>query len=535
MTPTQEHLFKLICEIDDICKKYNIEFFMDYGTCLGAIRHEGFIPWDNDLDITMTEDNYDKFVKACQKELDGVTRDFCDNRRNREFPTVFGHYIDKTVVRMTDHTPFWDNYVGQTIDVFPLLEVPPKKEEREDYINTFFAYDEYVNMSFRHYRRKTYDIMDKYNEMVKKEKEIGRDKVLEEVEKKLFGHHYEGCDTYLSGSARMSNPNPVVPKEYYDNPRHAMFEDREFLVPGDWFESMTHFYGDTFNIFPKELRIHSEMSHAGLPCSIYVDDFLQTVDKEELLAERYELKKKMMRYSEMESELIDEAYDFHCLSTILHLKERIHKDHIKVDSLLMSDKPEDIQCLIDLFSEYFEDQFSKQTMYWKKHYDIGDGLEYAAMYILYYYLEDTSKIDKMIELREYNRLGLTQGMKEIQKALRIRRNIKKYMIYKDYPKAKENLDWCLENEPNSRNTKIWELRYHVATEEDKDTLMQWMNRAKELLEMYPDNMYIRKAQGDLYEKLGQQDEADKIYDELSESSNDGLLLLDIRKKREARG
>ena len=79
MTPTQAHLFKLLLEIDAICKKYEIEFYLDYGTALGAIRHEGFIPWDNDLDITMKEADYHKFREACQKELDkGLALDYTD-------------------------------------------------------------------------------------------------------------------------------------------------------------------------------------------------------------------------------------------------------------------------------------------------------------------------------------------------------------------------------------------------------------------------------------------------------------------------
>ena len=55
MTATQEHLLKLLLEIDEICKKHDITYFLEYGTMLGAVRHEGFIPWDADVDISMTE------------------------------------------------------------------------------------------------------------------------------------------------------------------------------------------------------------------------------------------------------------------------------------------------------------------------------------------------------------------------------------------------------------------------------------------------------------------------------------------------
>ncbi|WP_289128087.1 phosphorylcholine transferase LicD [uncultured Clostridium sp.] len=55
--------------IDRVCRKNNIEYFICAGTLLGAYRHGGFIPWDDDIDIAMTRENYNKFLKIAQKEL----------------------------------------------------------------------------------------------------------------------------------------------------------------------------------------------------------------------------------------------------------------------------------------------------------------------------------------------------------------------------------------------------------------------------------------------------------------------------------
>lgn len=55
--------------VDDICKKYSIEYFLMYGTLLGAVRHGGPIPWDDDVDLGMTRENYIKFLSIAQKEL----------------------------------------------------------------------------------------------------------------------------------------------------------------------------------------------------------------------------------------------------------------------------------------------------------------------------------------------------------------------------------------------------------------------------------------------------------------------------------
>ena len=65
----QSELLNIMIEIDRVCKILGIKYTLSGGSLLGAIRHKGFIPWDDDMDIAMTRDNYEKFLKYAQREL----------------------------------------------------------------------------------------------------------------------------------------------------------------------------------------------------------------------------------------------------------------------------------------------------------------------------------------------------------------------------------------------------------------------------------------------------------------------------------
>lgn len=78
-SPHQAALFSMLCEIDRICVKHRIAYQLFAGTALGAVRHGGFIPWDDDLDVVLLRPDYERFLDAAQAELDAsyyVQREF---------------------------------------------------------------------------------------------------------------------------------------------------------------------------------------------------------------------------------------------------------------------------------------------------------------------------------------------------------------------------------------------------------------------------------------------------------------------------
>lgn len=117
----QKEEFKILLEIDRICKKYDIKYFLNAGTLLGAVRHKGFIPWDDDIDICMPLKDYKKFKKISKKELnkDYFLQSFDTDLTSNWYTKIRKNGTTAIETGCLDK-PF---HQGIWVDVFPLIGV----------------------------------------------------------------------------------------------------------------------------------------------------------------------------------------------------------------------------------------------------------------------------------------------------------------------------------------------------------------------------------------------------------------------------
>lgn len=124
MMETLENVWKteleILGEIDRLCELHGIRYFADSGTLLGAVRHGGFIPWDDDIDLAMLRRDYDRFRKIAEKELDG--RFFCQSGYNdRGFYGGMLHIrMNGTTAILKRNLPHAAFHQGIFVDIFPL-------------------------------------------------------------------------------------------------------------------------------------------------------------------------------------------------------------------------------------------------------------------------------------------------------------------------------------------------------------------------------------------------------------------------------
>ncbi len=118
---------EMLIEVDRICRKCNIKYSIIAGTLLGAIRHCGFIPWDDDADVGMLREEYEKFRTACETELDTSKFYFQDHRNTYGYRWGYGKIRRKDTVFLREHQEHMPYEQGVFIDVFPLDGVPQNK------------------------------------------------------------------------------------------------------------------------------------------------------------------------------------------------------------------------------------------------------------------------------------------------------------------------------------------------------------------------------------------------------------------------
>lgn len=120
----QEIQLEMLVEVDRICKKKQIRYNIIAGTLLGAVRHGGYIPWDDDADVAFLRPEYEKFRQAVKTELDTSRFYFQDSRRTRGYRWGYGKLRRKNTVFLREYQEHMPYEQGIFIDLFPLDSVP---------------------------------------------------------------------------------------------------------------------------------------------------------------------------------------------------------------------------------------------------------------------------------------------------------------------------------------------------------------------------------------------------------------------------
>jgi lipopolysaccharide cholinephosphotransferase len=131
-------MLEMLVEFDAICKKYNLQYWLDSGTLLGAVRHQGFIPWDDDIDLSMPIEDYRRFKEIAQDELsDNIFFQTRQTDKEFKFDYIKLRSNKASIVEFHEKKKDIKYHQGIFIDIFPMLTMPNTEFHQAFYEDAF--------------------------------------------------------------------------------------------------------------------------------------------------------------------------------------------------------------------------------------------------------------------------------------------------------------------------------------------------------------------------------------------------------------
>ena len=253
----QQILLDMYRELDKLCEKYDLKIFLTGGSVLGAIRHKGFIPWDDDMDVALPRDDYEKLIGIAEKELPEhlkivwISRPFhyrlIDTRYELKLNTAYSKLLDS------------DEQAFISIDIQPFDGVPKGLLGKMHSLKTLafracykmcspdrIIYDE----SWREgWETRLLKLLKHFKYLFKNE-EIWKkrfDKAMKQYDYKLCGNIADYVGKYKF--------KDIYPKNWWEPGQKVEFENIRVLVPSEYDRYLKAIYGDYMKLPPERERI----------------------------------------------------------------------------------------------------------------------------------------------------------------------------------------------------------------------------------------------------------------------------------------
>ena len=249
---------EIVKEVVDICDRHGLVYYMLGGTMLGAIRHKGFIPWDDDIDLGMPRDDYEKFLELAPLEMS----DHLKLVNYRTDPNYM-YYITRilhTQTKVEEERIGNDNrYTHASIDIFPVDGTPNNPILRKLYFFRVMYHRALMALCYK-------DSIDRKRKRSKKEKlllwimeKIPVEKLTTpykqkcKIDKLLRSQKLEGSK-YIGNIMGAYRTREIVPAQYYGKGTYYPFEDIQLRGMDMYHEYLTDTYGDYMQLPPEGSR-----------------------------------------------------------------------------------------------------------------------------------------------------------------------------------------------------------------------------------------------------------------------------------------
>lgn len=265
LTPKQFRKMQLtqldmLVDFDRVCRKHDINYVIFTGTLLGAVRHKGFIPWDDDADIGILREDYEKF-KLVAKELDSEICYFQNHETDPEYRWEYGKLRRSNTVFVREGQEHIKCRTGIFVDIFPMDDVPEgvvgqMLQDFDCFLMRKTLYSEVGKHSAKGIERLCYDMLSK----------IPMSYVYKRIHKYTDKsnnrtHNRVRCLLFPAMGKLYKKKHKLPLKERYGMPKcwfldrdRMVFEGHEFYVPRQYDDVLRYIYEDYMKLPPEDER-----------------------------------------------------------------------------------------------------------------------------------------------------------------------------------------------------------------------------------------------------------------------------------------
>ncbi len=238
---------EILNEVDSFCRNNGLNYSLAYGTLIGAVRHKGFIPWDDDIDIIMPRQDYDRFVL----EYRSSRYDILSYKRNACCHTAFAEVYDNRTILIHGRHSF-----GVFIDIFP-VDGLPEKSQLDKYVDAFLNKQNAVIRKRKPYANSK-EKLKEYLYFCIKNLLFPRKRITYISEFEAF---YKTHDVLSSPNAGclanygVNKEKEIMPAYIFNEYTELPFEGRNYMCLKHYDEFLTHIYGNYMELPPEEKRV----------------------------------------------------------------------------------------------------------------------------------------------------------------------------------------------------------------------------------------------------------------------------------------
>lgn len=530
MTDKQKHLYVLYKEVDELCRKHNIDYQLAGGTLIGAIRHRGFIPWDDDMDITMTRNNWEKFVQVCKTELPDNRILECQEL-NHNFHNVIARYTDRTSSAVHSTQVLFDDVAGDMIDIICYDYLPDNNKSWKQYTKDITLYSDLINpcivysyrFGYNHFRYGFYRLKMRFQ---------GKDKVLDNLQKKMFSYKEEDCPYVV---LRWGGTPLLFRKEIFgDSKNWVLFEDTMGQAPDYISDYLVEHYEDEWMFVPPatEQAGHNAIFSLDTDYKVIRNEIKHFVDPEKQM--KTFLRKKAFVMPFMSLWLVVKDFNILVSQKSKAKSFRDEYNNCKAD-INRAYENNDFATLEEIFSDYIALQFHKDY-FGRDNYN--DVYKYRHPVLL----KLSDEIADKIVLTLFNRNNISKAMRYItvteQKKvvtpfmLGLKRDI---LFFREavhntsigkLVDAEEQSEYLYKKYPYSIG--VIKLRIYILMKLGMNKYFHDLNRlVNQGLKIYPDDGDLLKYQLDL-ECGGKSEKLVNSYIDAFHNTLNGFTRLDIQ-------